>query len=169
MPSISISGPELSGTATARSCSLESRPPGYTAGTRCWQSSFTVPANDSGSSRSYTVTARSREIDEDLTVEITVAPTPEQPPVEEAPATASVTEPVAAALAPLVGNLQWVLHFDNDTQEWLHYDPDGSPSTGSLTQLVPGEAYWIGVEEDQTVVLGGATRTLRAGLNQIVW
>ena len=168
-PSISISGPELSRTRTASRCSLDTRPPGYTAGTGCWEATITFPVNDSGSSRSYTVTARSNEIDEDLTVELTVAPAPEQPAVVETPAAASVAEPVATGLAPLGGNLQWVLHFDNASQEWLHYDPDGSPSTGSLTQLVPGEAYWVGVEEDQTVVLGGATRTLRAGLNQIVW
>ena len=32
----------------------------------------------------------------------------------------------------------------------------------------PG-VYWLGLDEDRTVALGGVTRVLKAGLNQVVW
>ena len=73
---------------------------------------------------------------------------------------------VATGLAPLGDNLQWVLHFDNAAQQWQSHSP-AAPSAGTLTELVPGRIYWIGVNADQTAVLGGVSRTLMAGLNQV--
>jgi hypothetical protein len=29
--------------------------------------------------------------------------------------------------------------------------------------------YWLGLDEDQAVALGGVTRVLKAGVNQVVW
>ena len=167
-PEISISSPELSRTRRTNGCSLQHRPPGFVPQiTRCWHIFFNLPVNDSGSTRAYTITAQSTDITEDLVVEVSVSPTP-SPETVAPEQTASVAEAVAAGLAPLGSNLKWALHFDSATQEWLDYNPD-SPSTGTLNQLVPGEVYWFGVNEDQTVVLGGASRTLKTGLNQIVW
>ena len=95
-------------------------------------------------------------------------------------------EPVAAALAPLGGNLLWVAHYDNPTRQWSVYDPSGTSSPDSLplppgqsapspssvaalTHVVPGKIYWINVSRDQTVTLGGTARTLFAGINSVSW
>ena len=172
-PRISIEGPELedpelSDTNEPRSCVLETSPAGYILGvTKCWQTFFNVPVNDSSSPRTYTVTASSGDIDGDIAVQVSVAPTPTLVTAPDQQ-TASVVEAVGTAFAPLGSNLQWALHFDNAAQEWLGYNPK-TPSVGTLNQLVPGQVYWIGLEEDQTVDLGGGSRSLKAGLNQIVW
>ena len=169
IPSIAIDGPGMSRTRQAGSCSLQHRPPGYVAGvTRCWDTVFTPPVNDTGSIRTYTVTAESTDIADDLVTDVAVSPTPEpdQAPVAQPGATTTVA--VATGLAPLGNNLQWVLRFDNAIQQWQSHSP-AAPSAGTLTELVPGQVYWIGVNAGQTVELGGATRTLKAGLNQVVW
>ena len=168
-PSITIDGPGLSDTRRTGSCSLQHRPPGFVAGvTRCWAAVFTLPVNDTGSTRSYTVTADSTDIAEDLVTDVAVSPTPEPDPAPVPQPGATTTVAVATGLAPLGDNLQWVLRFDNATQQWQSHSP-AAPSAGTLTELVPGRIYWIGVNADQTAVLGGVSRTLMAGLNQVVW
>ena len=162
-----VSGPELSSTKTGSTCFVSNKPPDWDRTTTCWTTSFDLPVNDSGSTRTYEITAKSVDVEFDLVTEVTVPPTVAT--TETTTTTTAETVAVATGLSPLGSNLNWVLHFDNATQEWQHYDPDGSPSTGSLTELESGRAYWIGVDSDQTVTLGGVPRSLKAGLNQIVW
>ena len=141
-------------------------------GERCWEASFTLPANTEAAERPHNVTVRSGQIPSVPVGRVTVAAaettTTEETTTEEPGPTSTVTAAVVAALAPLGGNLKWVLHFDNETQGWLYYN-QGAPPEGTLDQLAPGRVYWLGLEEDQTVVLGGVTRVLKAGLNQVVW
>ena len=168
-PSIAIDGPGLSRTRLAGSCSLQHRPPGYVVGvTRCWDAVVTLPVNDTGSTRTYTVKAESPDIAEDLVTDVAVSPTPGPDPAPVPQPGATTTVAVATGLAPLGDNLQWVLRFDNATQQWQSHSPV-APSAGTLTELVPGQIYWIGVNADQTAVLGGVSRTLIAGLNQVLW
>ena len=169
-PEISVNGPELSESESTSGCivpdSLSETETGFV---RCWVASFALPVNDTGAGRYYTITAESPDIDEDYVSEVyqSRAGLTGPGPVEQ-PQPIGEPVPVESGLAPLGSDLQWVLHFDRDTQEWLSYAP-GTPSSNSLDQLVPGEVYWLGVREDQTVVLGGVSRILKAGLNQIVW
>ena len=167
-PGITIDGPGLADTRRAGSCSLERQLPGYVrAVTCCRDAVFNLPVNDNGSTRIYTVTAESTGIAENLVTAVSVSPTP-SPETEPSEQTASVAEAVVASLTPLGRILKWALHFNNDAQEWLDSNP-GSPSAGTLNQLVPGQVSWLGVGQDQTAVLGGASRTLKTGLNQLVW
>ncbi len=95
------------------------------------------------------------------------------------------TGPIAADLAPLGDNLLWVAHYDNAMQQVLVYDPSGSfspdmlalppgvsvdpDSPPVLAQLVSRRIYWVAVSQEQTAVLGGATRDLAPGVNTLIW
>ena len=83
---VTIEGPELDRTRSANRCSLTYRPFGYVSGangTKCWDTFFSLPVNDTGGALTYKVTATSGEIDEELVTEVTVSPTPvaDQAPV----------------------------------------------------------------------------------------
>ena len=114
------------------------------------------------------------------TPEPTAAPTPAATP-EPAPQ----ENPVAADLTPLGDNLLWVAHYDNSTQRLSVYDPSGTfspemalppgqetPGTSeiaTLTNLTPGQIYFLSVEQAQTVDLQGNTFTLNEGVNFVLW
>jgi hypothetical protein len=74
------------------------------------------------------------------------------------------------ALEPLGANLVRLWHFDNTAKEWSFYDPSPTFATvNAITEIVPMQAYWIRVEQDQIVVLNGRERFLFAGWNLIGW
>ena len=172
-PTFTITGPVVGGVTskTGTACTA-GRGAVLNDGEQCWEASFTLPANTEATVRSHNVTVRSRQISSVPVGRVTVAAaettTTEETTTEEPGPTSAVTATVIAALAPLGVNLQWVLHFDNETQEWLYYNA-GAPPTGTLDQLAPGQVYWLGLDEDQAVALGGVTRVLKAGVNQVVW
>ena len=98
-------------------------------------------------------------------------------------------DPVATALAPLGSNLLQALYFDSPTQQWSVYDPSGTfttsiligllpsavvqeidtSSVGQLTQLVPGQNYWLNMRGSQQASLGGVIYNLFTGMNPINW
>ena len=181
-PTFTITGPVDGGPGSKTGVTCTSSPtPVLNVGERCWEASFTLPANADATVRSHNVTVRSRQISSVPVGQVTVAAaetatttttttttTTEDTTTEEPGLTSTVSTTVIAAFAPLGVNLQWVLHFDNETQEWLYYNA-GAPPTGTLDQLAPGQVYWLGLDEDQTVALGGVTHVLKAGVNQVVW
>jgi hypothetical protein len=74
------------------------------------------------------------------------------------------------ALEPLGENLVRLWHFDNTTKEWSFYDPSPAFATVNvITEIVPMQAYWVRIEQDQVVVLNGRERFLFAGWNLIGW
>ena len=122
----------------------------------------------------------------------TVAPTAEPtatPEATEAPTVAPTPappiDPVAAELAPLGDNLLWVSHYDNATQRLSVYDPSGTFSPefvlppgqeppdaseiAALTNLTPGQIYFLSVEQEQTVDLRGNKVSLVKGVNFLLW
>ena len=126
------------------------------------------------------------------TPEPTVAPTAEPtatPEATEAPTVAPTPappiDPVAAELAPLGDNLLWVSHYDNSTQQLSVYDPSGTFSPefvlppgqeppdaseiAALTNLAPGQIYFLSVEQEQTVDLRGNKVSLVKGVNFLLW
>ena len=145
--------------------------PGLIGGERCWEASFTLPANSATTARTHTITVRSSQISSVPSAQVSVeaADTKEETTPEDPAPASTATEAVVAALSPLGSNLQWVLYFNNVEQQWFYYAPDATPSRGTLADLVPGQVYRLGLDEDQTVVRGGVSRTLKAGLNQLVW
>ena len=70
-PTLSISGPGLSQSKTASESSATSSG-GQTI--RIWEASFDIPANDTLSERTYTITATSSQVNGARTAEATVAP-----------------------------------------------------------------------------------------------
>lgn len=76
------------------------------------------------------------------------------------------------ALAPLTSadNLLRVWNFSNATKEWFFYDPRPAFSAANtLTEMVPGQPYWIMVVGNQSTILNGNSRSLYAGWNLIPW
>ena len=165
-PTFSITGPVVGRVASrAGAACAPGRVTGLVDGERCWETSFFLPANAAMTARTHTVTVRSSQFSEVPTALLTLSAARESGPDDPERV---LTEEVVSALAPLGDNLLWILHFDNQTQEWLYYDPAATP-TGTLPSLVLGRVYWIGVNADQTAMLGGVGRALMAGLNQVVW
>ena len=82
-------------------------------------------------------------------------------------------------------NLLWVSHYDNATQQLSVYDPSGTFSPelvlppgqeppdesaiAALTNLTPGQIYFLSVEQAQTADLQGNTFTLNEGVNFVLW
>ena len=94
--------------------------------------------------------------------------------------------PVEDALAPLGDSLQWVALYDNVTHRWVVFDPSGTftveslpqpamvpvphwSTVGELTHLIPSLIYWVNVDREQTVELGGVNRSLVKGINPVFW
>ena len=77
---------------------------------------------------------------------------------------------LATAVEPLGDNLVRAWHFNNTTKEWAFYDPRPIFSeSNTLEDLVPGDAYFVGVNSDQTAVLNDKVQFLYAGWNLIAW
>jgi len=67
--------------------------------------------------------------------------------------------PAAEAFADLGDMLEVCFHFDDREKTWTFYEPDW-PEDSDLEFLVAGEAYWIKVREDTSIILNGKTRSL---------
>ena len=86
------------------------------------------------------------------------------------PRPAPSTPPAAGSLKSLGNNLVRVFGFNNAAKQWSFYDPLFPCASGNtLTSMVPGEAYFLQVERDQTAVLNGRENRLSAGWNLIPW
>ena len=94
--------------------------------------------------------------------------------------------PAAEAFAPLGDTLQWAALYDNVTQRWVVFDPSGTFSVeslplpakvpipdwstvGEITHLIPNLLYWVNVNHDESVELGGVNRPLARGINPVIW
>ena len=98
----------------------------------------------------------------------TPTPTPAPTPTPSPSPTPVVT--LAQSLAPLEGNLLTMWTYDAPNREWLYYDTRPRMAhLNTIFTLVPGQLYWISLEEDQTVALNGRSRFLIAGWNLIHW
>ena len=86
----------------------------------------------------------------------------------------SDTSPPAIALEPIGDNLVRVFKFDNATKTWAFYDPrEEFAQANTLTEVTPGEVYWIKVTETTTVSINGRPVSLTCAQgycwNQVVW
>jgi len=74
-------------------------------------------------------------------------------------------------VGPLETNLVRVFHFDQLKNEWTFFDPRTVfDEINTLTQLVPGEIYWLKCDYPQAVNLNGAQRHhLNKGWNRVLW
>ena len=95
------------------------------------------------------------------------------------PAQAAAPMAPADALAALIANdnnLVRVWQFDASMQNeapdfgWSLYDPRPLFADANTIEMVEsGKFYWINVQNEQTAVLGGTSRTLYAGWNPVTW
>jgi hypothetical protein len=95
------------------------------------------------------------------------------------PSPAAAPMPPADALAALIANdnnLVRVWQFDASMQNeapdfgWSLYDPRPLFADANTIEMVEGgKFYWINVQNEQTAVLGGTSRTLYAGWNPVTW
>jgi len=129
-----------------------------------------VPQSNTGS-QSVTATVATTVATDTFTV-VAAAPTAIPSPVTAAMAPAD-------ALAELISNndnLVRVWHFDPSQQNeapgygWSMYDPRPVfAAANSVDEIAGGKFYWINVQNAQTAVLGGASRSLFAGWNPVTW
>ena len=94
------------------------------------------------------------------------------------PAPAAAPMAPADALAALMenDNLMRVWQFDASMQNeapdfgWSLYDPRPLFADANTIDVVEGgKFYWINVQDQQTAMLGGVSRTLYAGWNPVTW
>ena len=95
------------------------------------------------------------------------------------PEPAAAPMPPADALAAVIANdnnLVRVWQFDASMQNeapdfgWSLYDPRPLFADANTIEMVEGgKFYWINVQNEQTAVLGGTSRTLYAGWNPVTW
>ena len=100
-------------------------------------------------------------------------------PIVATPSPAAAPMPPADALAALIANdnnLVRVWQFDASMQTeapdfgWSLYDPRPLFADANTIEMVEGgKFYWINVQNEQTAVLGGTSRTLYAGWNPVTW
>lgn len=79
---------------------------------------------------------------------------------------------ITADLGPLIDakNLVKVWHFDNSTKGWHLYDARPLfAGANTLTQMTPGQCYWMFVQRDQTVTLAATEYQFHGGWNLISW
>ena len=141
-----------------------------TDGTGGFETSFLVPgANTGAQAVSVKVGETTASATFTVTADVVVAPT--------APAAAPM--PPANALAAVIANdnnLVRVWQFDASMQNeapdfgWSLYDPRPLFADANTIEMVEGgKFYWINVQNEQTAVLGGTSRTLYAGWNPVTW
>ena len=100
-------------------------------------------------------------------------------PIVATPEPAAAPMPPADALAAVIANdnnLVRVWQFDASMQNeapdfgWSLYDPRPLFADANTIEMVSGgNFYWINVQNEQTAVLGGTSRTLYAGWNPVTW
>ena len=141
-----------------------------TDGVGGFESTFLVPGANTGA---QAVTVKVAETTASATfavsADVVVAPTtPGAAPM--APADA------LAAVIANDNNLVRVWQFDASMQNeapdfgWSLYDPRPLFADANTIEMVEGgEFYWINVQNEQTAMLGGTSRTLYAGWNPVTW
>jgi len=129
-----------------------------------------VPQSNTGS-QSVTATVATTVATDTFTV-VAAVPTAIPSPVVAAQAPADAL----AALISNNDNLVRVWHFDPSQQNeapgygWSMYDPRPVfAAANSVDEIAGGQFYWINVQNAQTAVLGGASRSLFAGWNPVTW
>ena len=88
-------------------------------------------------------------------------------------------EPPADAFAPLIAdndNLVRVWHFDPEVQNeppdfgWFLFDPRPVfAAANTITSVESGQFFWIYLDHNQTVTLGGRSRSLFKDWNPVTW
>ena len=141
-----------------------------TDGTGGFETTILVPGANTGA-QAVTVEVGDTTASATFTVseDVIVAPT--------TPAAAPMAP--ADALAALIANdnnLVRVWQFDASMQNeapdfgWSLYDPRPLFADANTIEMVEGgKFYWINVQNEQTAVLGGTSRTLYAGWNPVTW
>ena len=143
---------------------------GYTDGMGGFQAEFLVPGANTGAQ------AVSVKVGE-TTASATFTVTPDALVAPAAPGAEPM--PPADAFAALIANdnnLMRVWQFDASMQNegpdfgWSLYDPRPLFADANTIEVVEsGKFYWINVQNEQTAVLGGKSRTLYAGWNPVTW
>ena len=143
---------------------------GYTDGMGAFQAEFLVPGANTGA---QAVSVKVGETTASATFTVTpdalvAAPVPGAEPMPPADA--------FAALEANDNNLVRVWQFDASMQNegpdfgWSLYDPRPLFADANTIEVVEsGNFYWINVQNEQTAVLGGKSRTLYAGWNPVTW
>ena len=143
---------------------------GYTDGMGGFQAEFLVPgANTGAQAVSVKVGETTASATFTVTADVLVAPVePAAAPMPPADA--------FAALEANDNNLVRVWQFDASAQNeapdfgWSLYDPRPLFADANTIEMVEGgNFYWINVQNEQTAVLGGKSRTLYAGWNPVTW
>jgi hypothetical protein len=166
---VSIQGGDFMPFAPVQSLRLGSQAveiPGgiYTNAAGGFSASFQVPPADGGA-HPLLLTVGGQTYSQVFTVEGAAAPAI---PAEYTPA--PVSYQVSTALRPLGDNLLRVFYFDNATKEWSFFDPRPQVADfNTLTELVEGEPYWIGVRWNQDPIMQGRIRSFVEGWNLLVW
>ena len=141
-----------------------------TNGEGAFETTFLVPgANTGAQAVSVKVGETTASATFTVSADAVVAPT--------TPAAAPM--PPADALAAVIANdnnLVRVWQFDASMQNeapdfgWSLYDPRPLFADANTIDMVEGgKFYWINVQNEQTAVLGGTSRTLYAGWNPVTW
>ena len=141
-----------------------------TDGTGGFEATILVPGANTGA---QAVTVEVGDTTASATFTVTDDPfvlTPEPAAAPMAPADA------LAALVANENNLVRVWQFDASMQNeapdfgWSLYDPRPLFADANTIEMVEGgKFYWINVQNEQTAVLGGTSRTLYAGWNPVTW
>ena len=143
---------------------------GYTDGMGAFQGEFLVPGANTGA---QAVSVKVGETTASATFTVT------EDALVAAPAPGAEPMPPADAFAALEANdnnLVRVWQFDASMQNeapdfgWSLYDPRPLFADANTIEVVEsGNFYWINVQNEQTAVLGGKSRTLYAGWNPVTW
>jgi len=56
-------------------------------------------------------------------------------------------------VADIASHLLGVQGYDTENQRWLRYEPGASAYLNALTELTPGQGYWINVSEGCTWIV----------------
>ena len=141
-----------------------------TDGVGGFESTFLVPGANTGA-QAVTVKVAETTASATFTVSADAVVAPTTP--------AAAPMPPADALAAVIANdnnLVRVWQFDASMQNeapdfgWSLYDPRPLFADANTIEMVEsGKFYWINVQNEQTAVLGGVSRTLYAGWNPVTW
>ena len=141
-----------------------------TDGVGAFETTFLVPGANTGA-QAVSVKVGETTASATFTVSADAVAAPTRP--------AAAPMPPADALAAVIANennLVRVWQFDASMQNeapdfgWSLYDPRPLFADANTIEMVEsGKFYWINVQNEQTAVLGGVSRTLYAGWNPVTW
>ena len=141
-----------------------------TNGEGAFETTFLVPGANTGA-QAVSVKVGETTASATFTVSADAVAAPTRP--------AAAPMPPADALAAVIANennLVRVWQFDASMQNeapdfgWSLYDPRPLFADANTIEMVEASKfYWINVQNEQTAVLGGVSRTLYAGWNPVTW